>query len=121
MVSTLKGTVAMLRPLNHASGCVQAFATSDLSLEFDARGKDEIAELLTALKHMQTSLAQVVGRARHSAESETTAGVKIAPGNLDLRRVRRNRPCHCKRRRPAWRRSPDRRLIQGSMPLSRSS
>lgn len=104
MVSTLKGTVAMLRPLNHASGCVQAFATSDLSLEFDARGKDEIAELLTALKHMQTSLAQVVGRARHSAESETTAGVQIAPGNLDLRRVRRNRPCHCKRRRPAWRR-----------------
>ncbi|SPB18031.1 methyl-accepting chemotaxis sensory transducer [Caballeronia novacaledonica] len=72
------------RPLNRALGCAQAVATGDLSLEFDARGKDEIAELLAALKHMQTSLAQVVGRVRHSAESVATASAQIASGNLDL-------------------------------------
>ncbi|WP_250479263.1 MULTISPECIES: methyl-accepting chemotaxis protein [unclassified Caballeronia] len=72
------------RPLNRALGCAQAVATGDLSLEFDARGKDEIAELLVALKHMQTSLAKVVGQVRHNAEGVATASAQIASGNLDL-------------------------------------
>ncbi|BBQ01211.1 methyl-accepting chemotaxis protein (plasmid) [Burkholderia sp. SFA1] len=72
------------RPLARALGCAQAVATGDLSLEFEARGKDEIAELLAALKHMQTSLAQVVCKVRDNAEGVATASAQIASGNLDL-------------------------------------
>ncbi|RZF23824.1 HAMP domain-containing protein [Paraburkholderia sp. UYCP14C] len=72
------------RPLVRALGCAQAVAAGDLSLEFDSRGQDEIAELLAALKHMQTSLALVVGEVRHNAEGVATASAQIASGNLDL-------------------------------------
>ncbi|WMY10955.1 methyl-accepting chemotaxis protein [Paraburkholderia phenoliruptrix] len=72
------------RPLARALACAQAVATGDLSLEFEARGKDEIAELLAALKHMQTSLARVVGQVRDNAEGVATASAQIASGNLDL-------------------------------------
>ncbi|SAK99196.1 methyl-accepting chemotaxis sensory transducer [Caballeronia fortuita] len=72
------------RPLARALGCAQAVATGDLSLDFDTRGKDEIAELLAALKQMQTSLARVVGQVRHNAEGVATASAQIASGNHDL-------------------------------------
>lgn len=71
-------------PLVRAVDCARAVAMGDLSLEFETRGKDEIAELLTALKHMQTSLAQVVGEVRRNAEGVATASAEIASGNLDL-------------------------------------
>jgi methyl-accepting chemotaxis protein len=72
------------RPIVRALDCAQAVATGDLSLEFDTHGKDEIAELLGALKHMQTSLANVVSKVRHNAEGVATASAQIASGNLDL-------------------------------------
>ncbi|MCC8396375.1 methyl-accepting chemotaxis protein [Paraburkholderia sp. MMS20-SJTR3] len=72
------------RPLARALGCAQAVAAGDLSLEFDANGKDEIAELLAALKHMQASLANVVSKVRRNAEGVATASAQIASGNLDL-------------------------------------
>ncbi|WP_250536351.1 methyl-accepting chemotaxis protein [Caballeronia sp. AZ10_KS36] len=72
------------RPIARALGCAQAVAEGDLSLDFDAHGKDEIAELLGALKHMQTSLANVVSKVRRNAEGVATASAEIASGNLDL-------------------------------------
>jgi methyl-accepting chemotaxis protein len=72
------------RPLARALGCAQAVAAGDLSLEFHARGKDEIAELLVALKHMQSSLAHVVSKVRTNANNVATASAEIASGNLDL-------------------------------------
>lgn len=71
-------------PLLRALGCARAVATGDLSLEFDAHGKDEIAELLIALKHMQSSLANVVSKVRQNAEGVATASAEIASGNLNL-------------------------------------
>jgi hypothetical protein len=47
-------------PFNRALHCTQTVITSDLSREFDACGEHEIAELLAALRHVQTSLAQVL-------------------------------------------------------------
>src|SRR5471032_638336 len=72
------------RPLGRALGCARAVATGDLSLDFDSSGKDEIAQLLAALKDMQSSLSQVVSKVRKSAEGVATASAEIASGNLSL-------------------------------------
>ncbi|MDR5770909.1 MULTISPECIES: methyl-accepting chemotaxis protein [unclassified Caballeronia] len=71
-------------PLVRALGCARAVAKGDLSHEFETDGKDEIAELLVALKHMQTSLATVVSKVRQNAEGVATASAEIASGNLNL-------------------------------------
>ncbi|KVD74452.1 chemotaxis protein [Burkholderia sp. ABCPW 14] len=76
------GTVA--RPLAHALACVRRIATGDLSTPIDARGDDEIAELLAGLKDMQASLSHVVRDVRHNADGVATASAQIASGNLDL-------------------------------------
>ncbi len=72
------------RPLGRALGCARAVAKGDLSMEFDSSGNDEIAQLLTALKVMQSSLADVVAKVRRNAEGVATASAQIASGNLDL-------------------------------------
>ncbi|AOK50783.1 chemotaxis protein [Burkholderia sp. MSMB617WGS] len=75
---------AVTRPLARALACVRRVATGDLSTPIDARGDDEIAELLAALKDMQASLSRVVHDVRHSADGVATASAQIASGNLDL-------------------------------------
>jgi methyl-accepting chemotaxis protein len=84
MVGGVMFSRTVSRPIVRALGCAQAVATGDLSLDFDTHGKDEIAELLGALKHMQTSLANVVNKVRRNAEGVATASAQIASGNLDL-------------------------------------
>ncbi|AOJ07791.1 methyl-accepting chemotaxis protein [Burkholderia mayonis] len=76
------GTVTL--PLARALACVRRIATGDLSTPIDARGDDEIAELLAALKDMQASLSHVVHDVRHNADGVATASAQIASGNLDL-------------------------------------
>ncbi len=71
-------------PLNQAVGISRAVAAGDLSLHFEAEGKNETAQLLSALKAMQDSLASVVGNVRQSAESVATASSQISQGNNDL-------------------------------------
>jgi methyl-accepting chemotaxis protein len=71
-------------PLRIAVECANAVATGDLSVDLDAAGKDEIAQLLAALKDMQSSLSQVVANVRHNAEGVAAASADIASGNLSL-------------------------------------
>ena len=71
-------------PLGHALRCAQAVATGNLSMDFDSSGKDEIAQLLAALKDMQSSLSLVVAKVRQNAEGVATASAEIASGNLNL-------------------------------------
>ncbi|MEG1768759.1 MAG: methyl-accepting chemotaxis protein [Comamonas sp.] len=72
------------RPIGRAVEVARAVAAGDLSRQFDVRGKDETAQLLTALQHMQVSLTRVVGEVRQSSESVATASSQIAQGNSDL-------------------------------------
>jgi methyl-accepting chemotaxis protein len=72
------------RSLGHAVEVSRAVAGGDLSVEFATQGKDEIAQLLIALKQMQTSLATVVGQVRAGSESVATASAQINQGNNDL-------------------------------------
>jgi methyl-accepting chemotaxis protein len=78
---------SVTRPLGHALDCAKAVSSGDLSHDlhdFDTDGRDEVAQLLQALKHMQMSLSNVVSKVRRNAEDIATASAEIASGNLDL-------------------------------------
>ena len=75
---------AITHPINHAVQVSRAVAQGDLSMQFEASGTNETAQLLHALKEMQTSLVKVVGTVRQGSEGVATASAEIAQGNNDL-------------------------------------
>jgi len=75
---------AITRPISRAVEVARGVAAGDLSLQFEAQGKDETAQLLIALKQMQASLATLVSNVRQNSESIATASAQIAQGNQDL-------------------------------------
>ena len=77
---------AVIRPLNRAVNLAQAVASGDLSSEIVVDRKDEMGELLGALKTMNGSLLAMVSRVRQSADGIADASGEIAAGNQDLSR-----------------------------------
>jgi len=75
---------SITRPINKAVEVSRAVADGDLTLQFEASGRNETSQLLMALKTMQTSLARVVGNVRQNAEGVATASAQISQGNNDL-------------------------------------
>ena len=71
-------------PLYAAVGVAQTVAGGDLRSEVRVDSKDEIGELLGALKTMQSTLSGIVGKVRAGTETIHGATVEIAAGNLDL-------------------------------------
>ncbi|HEX8403596.1 MAG TPA: methyl-accepting chemotaxis protein [Duganella sp.] len=71
-------------PLYAAVGVAQTVASGDLRSEVRVDSKDEIGELLGALKTMQSNLSGIVGKVRAGTETIHGATVEIAAGNLDL-------------------------------------
>jgi methyl-accepting chemotaxis protein-1 (serine sensor receptor) len=84
LVGAVLFSKTITRPIGRAVDVARAVAAGDLSQQFDARGKDEVAMLLMALKDMQSSLVKVVGDVRGNAESVATASAQISQGNTDL-------------------------------------
>ncbi|TXH87856.1 MAG: HAMP domain-containing protein, partial [Rhodoferax sp.] len=72
------------RSLNEAADLAHAVAKGDLTVNIQASGKDEIAQLMTALRAMSDSLVQVVSSVRSGSESVAMASAEIAQGNNDL-------------------------------------
>jgi methyl-accepting chemotaxis protein-1 (serine sensor receptor) len=72
------------RSLRHAIGVSDAVAHGDLTRRIDVDGRDEVAQLLTALSAMQDNLAKVVSSVRQGSEGVATASAEIAQGNHDL-------------------------------------
>jgi methyl-accepting chemotaxis protein len=75
---------SITRPLHRAIRVAQTVAAGDLSSVFDIDGRDETAQLLTALKQMNDSLVGIVGDVRTSTATIATASSQIASGNMDL-------------------------------------
>ncbi|MCO5398021.1 methyl-accepting chemotaxis protein [Ralstonia soli] len=75
---------SITRPLSRAVDVARTVSQGDLANAFEARGSDEIAQLLIALKDMQRSLASVVSEVRRNAEGVAAASSQIASGNLNL-------------------------------------
>jgi methyl-accepting chemotaxis protein len=71
-------------PLARAVRLSQAVAAGDLSVQVDASGRNEMAQLLSALSDMQNGLARVVQEVRQNADSVATASGQISQGNSDL-------------------------------------
>lgn len=70
--------------VGNALRLAQAVADGDLRSRVQAKGRDEIAQLLRALSAMNSSLETVVSGVRQNAESVATASAQIAQGNQDL-------------------------------------
>ncbi|QBK03439.1 HAMP domain-containing protein [Hylemonella gracilis] len=71
-------------PIGQAVALAETVAAGDLSARVSTEGKDETAQLLRSLSHMQESLSKVVSTVRVGSESVATASAEIAQGNQDL-------------------------------------
>jgi len=80
LIATRTTTAAVGNALRLA----QAVADGDLRSRVQAKGNDEIAQLLRALAAMNNSLETVVSGVRQNAESVAAASAQIAQGNQDL-------------------------------------
>ena len=75
---------SITRPLGAAVSVAQAVAAGDLRCELVVSGKDETAQLLRALKYMNSNLSKIVSEVRLGTETIATASSEIATGNQDL-------------------------------------
>jgi methyl-accepting chemotaxis protein len=76
--------LAITRPLQQALMLAGAVARGDLTRRIEVKSKDEIGQLLQALKDMNENLAGIVGEVRGTTESIASASQEIAQGNSDL-------------------------------------
>ncbi len=72
------------QPVGKALEFSKSIAAGDLTAELRHQSRDEIGELLDALRSMQKSLALVVSNVRQGSESVATVSGEIAQGNSDL-------------------------------------
>ena len=72
------------RPLDQAIDIAKTVAAGDLRCDVDIRTKDEVGELLTALKQMSGNLSDIVSRVRHGTETIASASSEVATGSMDL-------------------------------------
>ena len=75
---------SITRPLNSAVRVAQTVAAGDLTSRIEATSKDEVGQLLNALKAMNASLLQTVTEVRAGTDTIATASRQIAAGNMDL-------------------------------------
>ncbi|MDM0027336.1 methyl-accepting chemotaxis protein [Variovorax saccharolyticus] len=75
---------SITRPLDKAVKVAETVAAGDLSMRIEIGGRDETGQLMQALKHMNDSLAKVVGEVRTGTDTIATASGQIASGNQDL-------------------------------------
>ena len=84
MVGAALFSRAVIRPVAQAVAVARAVAAGDLSRTITVQGDGEVAQLLAALREMQTGLAQVVGSVRQNSDALASASVQIAAGNAQL-------------------------------------
>jgi methyl-accepting chemotaxis protein len=71
-------------PLKRAVSLARQVASGDLTTEIRTESRDEVGDLLDALKTMSTSLHKTVTEVRAGTETIVTASRQIASGNMDL-------------------------------------
>ncbi|MDM0027340.1 methyl-accepting chemotaxis protein [Variovorax saccharolyticus] len=77
-------TVGIVRPLSQAVQVAESVADGNLGSRIAVESRDETGQLMQALKHMNDSLAKVVGEVRTGTDTIATASGQIASGNQDL-------------------------------------
>jgi methyl-accepting chemotaxis protein len=84
VVSAWAITRSITQPLERAVQLARRVADGDLTAAITVESKDEMGNLMQALKEMNTQLAATVGQIRSGAATITSASSQIAEGNLDL-------------------------------------
>jgi len=74
----------LLRGFSHAVRVSLALALGRLDVPIDVRGRDETAQLLTAMARTQDALRSIVRDVRQGVDSVSAASVQIAHGNAEL-------------------------------------
>jgi methyl-accepting chemotaxis protein len=77
-------TRTITQPLHEAVAVAERVSAGDLTSAIDGDARDEMGQLMRALKKMNGSLMTIVGQVRNGTETITTASTEIAAGNLDL-------------------------------------
>ncbi len=77
-------TRSTLQSVRGAVDAAKALASGDLTHRIDVSSRDELGQLLSALRESMATLGQVVGGIKQASDSVSTAAVQIAQGNLDL-------------------------------------
>ncbi|MGO4381056.1 methyl-accepting chemotaxis protein [Pseudoduganella sp. RAF53_2] len=77
-------TRSITQPISHALKVARAVASGDLTSDIHAQHHDEAGQLLQALRDMNHSLSNIVGRVRHGTVAIASASSQIASGNMDL-------------------------------------
>ncbi len=75
---------SITRPLRAVVAAAHGVAQGQLQHRLSPSGRDEIAQLVHAVVHMNDSLRGVVGQVRSAAEQVAHASGEIATGNQDL-------------------------------------
>ncbi|SDE27580.1 methyl-accepting chemotaxis protein [Paraburkholderia lycopersici] len=71
-------------PLAKAVEVLNQIAANDLSVRIEGGGRNEIGQLLSAMRRMQSGLSHTVRSVRTSCDAINTGAREIAAGNLDL-------------------------------------
>lgn len=76
--------LAIVNPLNEAINVANAVASGDLTSRIEVNSTNETGRLLQALRTMNDSLVDLVGKVRMRADQISTVSGEIASGNSDL-------------------------------------
>ncbi len=77
-------TRSITLPIAQALRVARTVAAGDLTSRIEVDGRDEMAELLTALRSMNDNLARIVSEVRESSNSIASGSHQIAVGGADL-------------------------------------
>ncbi|WP_066342082.1 methyl-accepting chemotaxis protein [Azohydromonas lata] len=77
-------TRSITHPMAQAVDAAEAVAQGDLSRRIEASGKDETAQLLRSLSHMNQRLADLVRQVRSGSDAIATGSHEVAAGSTDL-------------------------------------
>ena len=75
---------SILGPIRLATQHAQQISDGNLTEQIVSAGRDESADMLNALKQMQSSLSKMVSQVRHGSQNVANASAEIAQGNNDL-------------------------------------
>jgi len=71
-------------PLKEAVEVAQHVSTGDLTSDIQVRSKDELGQLMLALKNMNDNLLRIVSDVHRGTDTIAAASVQISSGNMDL-------------------------------------
>ncbi|OFA06479.1 methyl-accepting chemotaxis protein II [Duganella sp. HH101] len=84
VLTALATTRSITGPLGRAVKLARTVAAGDLTGDIQIESSDETGQLLQALKEMNDSLLNIVGKVRSGTDTIAAASTEIANGNLDL-------------------------------------